>query len=383
MKKIWLWLISPAVAGIIGIVGLALAIYTSFFYERKPDISISIDAISKVFDLHRPVGGLDIYYSGDNLRSSKKNLWVLTATVKNTGNAEIRKSDYDEKAPLGFEVVGAVVAELPVFKSSIDYVGKNLTVNYASNSVSFSPIILEPGDSYEVTVLLLGADAVKPYLKPIGKLAGVKSINLFTPENPSSGKSIVLEAVDATSLWVHPIRWLFYFFGTFVVIALIVALVSSVSLPFERRREREMQVRRQKQVQGYKRHEGVSPGARYLMDRFVVDGQNGLAPVAEYLKIHNERRVLFDELVGKLDQEKLTDLVCRTFPLGRKDEETEKSLRAEKLVEDDGALARVVDGLKTEFDDLCDFLEIDPEKIGIYQDYDEQYMNLISVKYTR
>lgn len=169
---------------------LGLGYLHCVFYERKPELSISVDAMSKVFDLYRPVGGLEVSYAGENLRSSKKNLWVLTATIKNIGNAEVRKGDYDDKVPLGLEIGGAVIAERPTLKTNVDYLAKNLSISATGNRILFSPVILEPGESFEITTLLLGSESVKPSIVPIGKLAGIKSIALSTPESPSPEKSV-------------------------------------------------------------------------------------------------------------------------------------------------------------------------------------------------
>ncbi|MBY0410602.1 MAG: hypothetical protein K2Q97_10845 [Burkholderiaceae bacterium] len=364
MKRIWSWLISPAVAGFIGIIGLALAIYTAFFYERKPEITISIEAMSKVFDLYRPVGGLEVSYGGENLRSSKKNLWVLTAIVKNVGNSEIRKVDYDDKALLGLEIGGAVIAEPPTVKTNIDYLAKNLSITTTESRILFSPVILEAGESFEVTTLLLGSESAKPSVTPVGKLAGIKSIVLSTPENPSPEKSVWAQAVEATSILVHPIRWFIYFFGSFVVFALSAGLITAVASPFDKLNEQRALAERQRRVRDYRRYEELGKEARFLIDEYVAKGKAGLAPTARYLRANTRRRSLLDSLAGKLDSNEVDNLACSATPYYLDEKATEDNLKAVKLAEGDGFNVKVSEDLEQALADLCRFLEIDLEKLS-------------------
>ncbi|MBA8733550.1 hypothetical protein [Chromobacterium violaceum] len=364
MKKIWAWLISPSVVGAIGIVSLVLAIYTAFFYERKPELSISVDAMSKVFDLYRPVGGLEVSYAGENLRSSKKNLWVLTATIKNIGNAEVRKGDYDDKVPLGLEIGGAVIAERPTLKTNVGYLAKNLSISATESRILFSPVILEPGESFEVTTLLLGSESAKPSIVPIGKLAGIKSIALSTPESPSPEKSAWNQAVGATSVWVHLIRWLIYFFGAFLAIGSSVALLAAVMSPFEKLKKQRQAAERQRRVRDYRRHEELGKESRYLMDEYVAGGVAGLAPLARYLCAYTRRRSVLDALSDKLDEEELKKLVLSAVPFRREEGITEDRLKDVKLAEGDGIHVKVSEELGEALADLCRFLKIDLDKLS-------------------
>lgn len=371
MKKILVWLISPAVAGAIGIVGLVLAIYTAFFYERKPEISISVDAMSKVFDLYRPVGGLEVSYAGENLRSSRKTLWVLTATIKNVGNAEIRKVDYDDKVPLGLEVGGAVIAERPTLKTKIDYLANNLSIAVTENRILFSPVILEAGESFEVTTLLLGSESAKPSIAPIGKLAGIKSIVLTTPENPSPDKNVLSQAVAATSIWVHPVRWLIYFFGTFLSIALLGVFLRTMISPFDKLKEQRKVAERKRKILEYKRYEELGKEARYLMDEYVARGEEGLVPIAIYLRKHTRRMSLLNTLTGKVNEQELERLVRSAAPFHAGDKSTEDSLKAINLAEGEGVHIKVSEELEDALADLCRFLDIDLEKSAnmMYSDF--------------
>lgn len=364
MKKFWNWLFSPPVAGLIGIAGFVFAIYTAFFYERKPELTISVDSMSRVFDLYQPVGGLEVSYAGEDLRSSKKNLWLLTTTIKNTGNAEVRKGDYDENAPLGLNIEGAVIAEQPTLKTNTTYLEKNLKIITSDNSISFSPIILEPGDSFEITTLLLGSGSSKPSISTLGKLAGVRSIAISTPENPTPSKPVWQQAVDASSWWVHPVRWIIYFFGPILSIGLSIAMFEAIANPLRRIKNQRLIADRQRRIREYRQYEELGKESRYLIDEYVAKGEAGLIPVARYLKTYNRRRSLVEVLVGKLDDKEVDKLVRAATPFRRGDAETENNLKAIKLAEGEGAHIEVSAALREALADLCLFLDIDLDKLS-------------------
>lgn len=358
MKKIWSWLVSPTAGGVVGIIGLGLAVYATFIYERKPELSVSVESVSKVFDLHRPVGGLEVSYAGENLRSSKKNLWVLTVSIKNVGNSEVRKGDYDDRAPLGLEVLGATIAERPTLKAGVGYISKNLSATVDGDRVLFSPVILEPGDSFEVALLLLGSKSARPAVLPVGKVAGIRSIALVTPESPKSGKSIWSQAVSAEDFLAQPLRWAIYFFGTIVVFVMVAVAVFAISSPFEKIGEKKAERERRRRVQDYRRHQELKRESRYLLDRYVAEGEVGLIRVASYLRFLRRRNDLMS-LSAQVDERKLGEILDIAFPYRHDNYPVAEDLRTAKLLEGDGVGLKVSDDLEQALKDICAHLSLD------------------------
>jgi hypothetical protein len=172
IKRFWRALTTPNGATVLTIVGLGTAFYFSVFYERQGNLVIRVDSLSRVLDVHQPVGGLEITYGGENLRTSKKTLWVLNATIFNRGNAAVRKGDFDEAVPLGFVVDDAVPAEQPRLSSSVEYLRKNVQATAKGQLVALTPAVFEPGDGVHLALLLLGPEATKPQLSASGKVVG-------------------------------------------------------------------------------------------------------------------------------------------------------------------------------------------------------------------
>jgi len=285
MNRVWAWLSLPAVTGtsiVVGVVGFVLSVYTAFYYEKRPDIVVTIDTFSKVVDVARPVGGLEISYAGQDLRQTQKTLWVLTATIKNNGNAELRRGDYDDKAPLGLEFGDAVVVDRPSVKTKSTYLQKNLMVTVEQGRLLFSPVIVEAGEAFEVTALVLGSNTVRPAVTVVGKIAGAQTITLVSPEStPKDG--VWQQAVLSGGPLVQLVRLPVYSVGALFVIAVVVMFAFTIMRPFAARQERKDMVTRQAQVRAFKPGESISPAIRFLGDLYISKGERGLGWAAQAL----------------------------------------------------------------------------------------------------
>ena len=113
---------------IVSIFSVGLAVYQGFFYEKRGQISIYLDPPTRVFDLHQSIGGLEVSYGGEDLRKKNETLWIVNVSIRNTGNAEIRKGDYDEQVPLGLAIDEGQIVDAPKLRTSVNYLQQNLKI---------------------------------------------------------------------------------------------------------------------------------------------------------------------------------------------------------------------------------------------------------------
>ena len=267
-------------------------VYLSIFYERQGELIVRVDSLSRVFDVHQPVGGLDITYAGENLRGSKRTLWVLNVSVQNRGNAAVKKGDFDEAVPLGFSAAGAVEAEQPRLTSATAYLRQNVRATAKGGQVTLTPAVFEPGDSVEMTLLLLGSEASKPQIVPSGKIAGQRAIEVVELQeevgtNPDffdrqlPGKSMLTKILRGG---VRVISWFFIFI---LGIAAVAWPIIGLALLFDK----VARMRRRREVNRLVQGQQLSDLRSKVFDVYVQEGANGLrivlrsvALAAEYLK---------------------------------------------------------------------------------------------------
>ncbi|MCK9814475.1 hypothetical protein M1B35_10115 [Pseudomonas sp. MAFF 302046] len=238
MQKLWLLIKGQGFMALLALVGFGLAIYTAFFYEKKPHLIFTASQPAKVFDIHQPIGGLEISYAGESLRGGQNNLWVMTVVLRNEGNAEVRIGDYDDRDPVGLALKNGQLLEQPTVQSESIYISKNLDLTRDNNSVHFSPIIIEPGESLTFNLLVLGNDAIKPKIIPTGKIAGMSEIDVRSSEDKTKS-GVIKDLFYAERWWVQGLRGLAYTFLFFVGILIIAAIPQVFAIPFQAHRDKK------------------------------------------------------------------------------------------------------------------------------------------------
>ena len=65
-------------------------------------------------------------------------------------------------------------------KKNLQHLFENLNISLESKEiVHFSPVIIDSGESYSVKILVLHNENEYPEILPLGKIAGVKEIELI------------------------------------------------------------------------------------------------------------------------------------------------------------------------------------------------------------
>lgn len=236
-EKRFAWSLSGFVlAAILG----AVSVYQGFFKEVSPDLNFVVTSNSSVLDVKENLGDLDIVYEGESLKSRGKDLRVITFEVVNQGNDAILPNYYDPKEPVGFKVVDGVIADEPtILAASSGYLSESLVINRSGNDrATFSNVILEPGDLYQVKVLVLHDVGQDPHIEPIGKVANVSRIEVSTGYSDGNEKSFLATtfgggwAANSTRFTVYGIAFLFSLFFA-------IGAGEAISSFFKRKRRRE------------------------------------------------------------------------------------------------------------------------------------------------
>ncbi len=319
MRKLWEFVRSPNFMAVVAVVGFAFALYQTFFYERRGNLVFTITPPAKVLDVKKAVGGLEISYAGEDLRESKRTLWVISATLRNDGNAEIKKGDFDENDPVGISVKEGQIVDTPSLRTSVDYLKRNLKLVQSEGSITISPSIIEAGDSVFISFLVLGDEVNRPEILPIGKVAGMRNLEL---RNADDGPSFSLwdSITYADKWWVQIFRSLFYFFVFIVAVALTVGVVSAILTPFEQMKGRKKSRQRQVEFDKYRLGQPMTQGVRALGRMFVSEEYSSLPNVYRVLNIFKDRLELKANLIPTLSVLESEKLALKCYPFDRWDQ---------------------------------------------------------------
>lgn len=253
--------------GFVGFVSAILGIY-SYVKEKEPNIEFQILSNSNVFDVNTDLSKLDITYDSVSLKNSNQNLRVINVRVKNTGDIDILKNYYDEKDPIGFVVSNGGLIEKPIIiAASNPYLRTNLTIFNTINKVTFSSVILEKGEYFDVKILLLHPKRTKPSLLATGKIAGIRKIKVL--EYQTKEKRTFWNIVFEGDIIIQITKSLIY--GIILILAFFVVLFIVLGL-----QDYRSKLRRKKTIENFKRsgHNGYvyDPIDEPIFDRIISDG---------------------------------------------------------------------------------------------------------------
>ncbi|PLY59563.1 hypothetical protein HBH1_02073 [Herbaspirillum sp. BH-1] len=260
---------------------VALAIYLGFFYEKKPMLVGTINSLSPVFDVLKPVGGLDISYRGVNLREAKKSLWSVELTLRNDGSAAIKRDDFDPDAPVRIAVKDAQVVDRPSLSASNEYLSENVKITPGASHVALSPAIIEPGDTITINFLVLGAEGSRPTINILGKISGMQTIPLSSAESTTNRKSWWIRTVQADSIWIQLLRGPTYFIAFLGGSAFIALFIAAITSPFARIRETRARRSRNEEIRKLRREHAFDQRENSLADEYIEKGVRSIAKIAK------------------------------------------------------------------------------------------------------
>lgn len=170
------------IGAVVTVCAVLFAIYVAFFYERKPALTVELLGSARILSVSEQVEGLECFYRGSDITQANQSLRVMVVRIQNTGSADIPMMYYDLNDPLGLKITSGEIVEPPeLLEAGSDYLERNVAISQDSPQLlTFAPVILDRGDYFVVKLLILHDDAVTPDLTPIGKVTGVREIEIRT-----------------------------------------------------------------------------------------------------------------------------------------------------------------------------------------------------------
>lgn len=209
---------------VIGVLGICLAIYTTFFHNINPNISYKVLTNTNIIDVKESISNLDILYNGKSLDKDNSLLKIFTIKVINNGNKAISQYDYDINNPIGIHFNNATIVDKPiVINTSNNYLTNNLKIlQQSSENITFSNVILESDEYFIIKILLICKKDINPTITPIGKILGVKEIKVNENFENSTHDSFVYKLFNG-NIFIHILRFIIYIF-LFILLLIVIIL---------------------------------------------------------------------------------------------------------------------------------------------------------------
>ena len=178
------WERSLAIVGVaIGFAGLYLAL----FYEKQAALTYQILSNVDVLAVKDPSVNLEILFEGQNITKQNESLSVIVMRIVNSGQTNIKAADYDPKDPIGFRVLDGWLASNPELVASsgnyLDRVTMDPNRGTVPTDYRFQPTMIDKGDSFTIKAVVIHERAKKPSIQPLGKVSGIKSIEVTAADH--------------------------------------------------------------------------------------------------------------------------------------------------------------------------------------------------------
>jgi hypothetical protein len=210
-NKVYWGIVGALLSIAFGVIGL----YT-YFHEKKPNLLFEIVNESNVFDVHKSLENLTIYFDNENIQEKNLNLRIITVQISNNGEVDILQSYYDQKTEWGFKVNnGKIINNARIVNSNSDYLKSNISPKViGGDRVNLEKVIFEKGKFISIELLVIHNRNNPPEIYPIGKIVGIESV----PPVKTWEKNL------------EPSFWGSFFYGGFLINTLRPIIIFFVSL---------------------------------------------------------------------------------------------------------------------------------------------------------
>lgn len=275
------------IGGILGLIGLLVGVYFSMYYEKKAAVIYEIINEANILDVRQPLSDLNISFRGEDIQKKNLNLRIFTINIKNDGLTDILQNQYDVKEPWGLKVNNGKVIEIRLTNSNSEYLKKSINPHIVGESqVLFDKSIFEKGKYVTFELLLLHSKTDLPHIQPLGKIAGIETIDV-TDNSTEKNEPSFFESLIHGNILIHIIRFIAYFIILIIVLANIVLLAETLSklkLRFTKGKRIEEIISIPGLIDSNKK------SIKYLVDTFINEGIEPIKDIERLLS--NKRRVM-------------------------------------------------------------------------------------------
>jgi len=134
--------------------------YQTYSYNKSPKLTYQIFSNEEILTIKEDIPDLKVLYQEKNIKENNQNISVVTFRVSNNGNESILTNLYDPNKKFGFKIINGKLLYKPTITQSSD-------IGY-----------YDEDEFFDLKCLIIHDKDKKPNIAPIGKIAGIKSIEV-------------------------------------------------------------------------------------------------------------------------------------------------------------------------------------------------------------
>lgn len=289
----------------------SIAVYKEFIEDTHPELRYDVLTNTSVLDVREQLSNLNILFDGIDIRKQSLSLRVISVRVSNGSSKDILKGHYDINAPVGIHVSEGKVIKTELVGASSEYLSNSISFTAGDDqTIFFSEVILEAKESFTLKLLVLHPEGRIPNLSAVGKVAGIKTIEVREAFRESQEKPFFSLSFRG-SFFVQVVRLITYTIGTIIIITAIVAPSVIISSKLDKRRRR-------KSVQEFRAITSVDldESDELIFTAYVRHGEREIQRMYSLVSDPNHLARSYAQYIGYLDRLKQR----RDWPPGRRSE---------------------------------------------------------------
>lgn len=320
-----------------------ITIYTEFFRVNTPSVTVEVLNEANVLDVKEDINELKVFYGDVDIKNLNQTLSVLFVRVKNVGGAPILNGYYDNNYPFNISLKEGKFLKVEQLNATNEYLESSAKPKIETDKRILLPeVILDPAESYTVKILALHNSTSNIGIDVLGKIAGVKEINL-THLNAEDKELSFWGSVFYGDLLVQLARLPIYFFGFTFGLAFTFGPIVIASDAISTRK-------RKKVVAQYKEYDKAELSKFYeiIFSTYVSDGLSPLAEAKEALADKSNWNRLLQDESNDIEANEYIPQGPATRLIFEQDDQIEsgpryRTYRAARLIREIGALTKSED----------------------------------------
>lgn len=253
-------------------------IYTTFYYQKNPNLQFEIVSQDPVYDIKENISNLDIIYDNESIRQKGLMLSMIRIRVANTGNESLTKASFDEEALPKLFFQNGTILTTEITGTSSKYLqthGKIAALN--DKTIEVKPVIFDEGSFISFKALVIHQFDKSPVMFADGKIGGAPDIGI-SPYKPKESQSF-LSRVFRGELLVQFVRATGYTLGTLLLLV-ISAFSASSLLEWSSKRKRRRFVSKFKKGTEI----ALSTNEKKFLDAYIERGEPFLTKSCDLLR---------------------------------------------------------------------------------------------------